>query len=428
MEDFLKEFKSFVLMEKTLIITYKQEYLKSKLKYLDELDKDDKLRSILTNIKIIIYEFNEATSLEWLKYFPNITELECGFNDLDSSSLESLKYVPNLEILNIYCNKIDDLTNLKFVPNLYKLECFNNKIITFLDTSINFINLHSIRCTMNNLKFIDTSNCPSLIFLDCSYNDITELILYNALNLQNLTCIKNQLTRLDLINCKLLQFLNCMHNQLIELNLYGLLYLREIYCSSNNNLNNLNIKDCRRLMLLICEDTQITRLNLTECGALMILNCNSNKLTELNLQGLPNLIEVCCDNNKLSILKINGCKELVMLNCRLNNLTKLDLSECFKLKRLRCSHNNISNILEIRKYLKLDQLECDKVLSYSSYQGIEKCYICIDTSELIDKIITNCGHIFHKDCLTIWINKCSPAAICPYCQQVVYFFNQPRHF
>ena len=356
MEYFLTRFKSLITLgNSTLIVSYSQDYLTNNLKYLEEISKDDNLRSILTDIKIIIYRHNVATSLKWLKYFPNVIELDCDFNNLDSSSLESLKYISKLEKLTISNNDIDDLSNLKFAPNLCNLYCYSNKITTFLNISTNFPKLQSIICTQNKLKSINISNCLSLMRLNCSHNDMTELILHNATNLRFIYCKDNQLTSLNVADCKLLQTLNCMHNQIIELNLQGLVNLNDVYCSFNN----------------ICS------LNIKECKALKLLNCEQNQLT------------------------------------------KLDLSDCLHLKTLICSHNNISNVLETCKHLELDFLDYDRILTFISYQGLEKCYICIDTSGIKEensKILTNCRHVFHKKCLTIWLNISTK---CPYCNQLI---------
>ena len=324
MKKFLKKLQSHTFDEE-LSLSDTRDYLVDKLEYLDVINKDENLKNILSNTKEIEYTYNKATNLEWLKYFPNITELDCRNNNLDSSSLESLKYVPNLQILYISDNNIDDLTNLKFVPKLSNLNCSRNKIKTLPDINLILPSLTYLCCPENEIVLINISDCILLKHLDCGCNYVKELIVQNMLKLKYILCGANQLVNLHIINCK----------------------------------------------------------------SLRLLYCNDNRLT------------------------------------------LLDLSNCPQLEYLRCKNNKIQSFKDIH-ILKssLKFFEHDTVLSFTSYQGLDMCCICLDTLDTLDtletssinekkiKIITKCGHIFHESCLMIWTNDHAMNSKCPYCRQI----------
>ena len=266
MEDFLKKFKSHI-NEEILDLSNTQDYLADKIFYLEELNitNNDAIKHVLSQITHIKYKYNSATALEWLKYFPNVTNLECNANDLKSSSLESLKYV----------------------PNLCELHCSHNKIEVLPDINTILPKLQIIRCSHNNLVSIDISNCVSLNQLICSFNNIKTIVLHNMPKLIDLYCYNNHLTTLVLTKCKKLRFLSCDDNELTELNLQCLTNIQTIYCYSNK-LNTLNISKCRFLERLFCSNNQLTSLDLSNCKQLVDLRCTYNKI-----QNIKKFLEIC---------------------------------------------------------------------------------------------------------------------------------------
>ena len=360
MEKFLVSF-NFYVSDNLLKLSESNDYLADKLKYLDEIYKNDKLRFILLNITGIKYGHNQITTLEWLKYFPNVTRLYCPYNNLDPSSLESLKYVPKLQTLCISNNNIDDLSNLKFVPDLRKLYCSSNKIKKLPSADVSLLKLEVLNCPNNELTFIDTSNYISLESINCSFN---------------------QLTNLDVSQCKELVNLSCKLNSLTKLNLQGLTKLRDVYCYSN----------------------KLTSLVIKECKKLTDLNCCKNQLAVLDLLDISSLENLLCDGNQL---------------------ISLDLSNCLRLKQLSCINNKIAQTKDIKNIsmcLNLEEFRHDKTLLYIDYQYFDECYICSDNlkdSEQEKKIITHCRHVFHEVCLISWINVTTIVLVCPYCRQII---------
>ena len=413
MEVFLKKFNTCMSEKTTLNLVDTQDYLANNLIYLDELSKNDNLRSILTKIKVIKYRTNKATNIEWLEYFPNVIELDCEDNKLDSDSLKSLKYALSLQILFISHNNIDDLTNLKFVPNLRRLYCSNNKIKILPNISIILPRLQELHCSVNEFVYINVSDCTSLSCLNCSLNNIKEIITYNTIKLKILYCRKNQLTKLNVAECKALKVLNCEYNYLTDLNLQNLTNLKELYCDFNK-IASLNINNCKSIELLSCNQNQLTTLDLRDLVHLRYINCSLNKLIDIN--------------------NLSNVKALQKLYCYSNQLTSLDLSSCLHLRVVNCKNNEISHndILKIYKHLKLAIFEYDKISIFASYSGPGSCNICLEVLELKvlelkeenKSIITCCGHLFHKKCLDIWINRYT--ANCPYCRQSFDIFEKSK--
>jgi len=67
--------------------------------------------------------------------------------------------------------------------------------------------------------------------LDISYENLKgELDLSDFTNLKYLDCSYNELTNLNISDCRQLKFLNCGYNKLTNLDLTGLNKLKELKC------------------------------------------------------------------------------------------------------------------------------------------------------------------------------------------------------
>lgn len=76
-------------------------------------------------------------------------------------------------------------------------------------------------------------------------------------------------------------------------------------------------------------------------------------------------------------------------------------NECIK----TCKNNYDSFKLPVRKIISTDDLL------------IDECSICLDKYIKNDKVSDlNCGHIFHKDCIKIWLSKNNT---CPQCREII---------
>lgn len=176
--------------------------------------------------------YREIGSLEGVEYFPQLTVLKCGYNNLKTldvskltklttldayaSRLTSLDVTANtlLTILNCGYNSLDEL-DLKANPLLTNLGCSGNNL-SMLDTKAN-PSLTVLNCSSNQLTVLDVSANPLLTNLNCSYNQLTELDVSQHTSLTSLDCSGNQLAVLDIRANTLLSKLICYGNHLTML-------------------------------------------------------------------------------------------------------------------------------------------------------------------------------------------------------------------
>ena len=128
--------------------------------------------------------------------------------------------------------------------------------------------------------------------------------------------------------------INCQSSKIKSLQ--GINYLtslEELKCGYNE-LTELNITGCPKLVVLYCERNQIQNLQLTSCPALEFLECGSNKLESLDISKNTALLSLDCSNNNLTSLNVSRCKKLNYLKCSANKIRDLVLSGNTKLRTL----------------------------------------------------------------------------------------------
>ena len=313
-----------------------------------------------------------------------------------------------------------NLTGIKYFSNLTSLDC-SAGMLTSLDVG-GLTKLTSLNCASNNLTSLGVSGCTALKTLDCHANALTSIDVSTCSSLQTYSCYDNQLTQLgtmpnsikevyaaynkfqnlslinnsslntlDVSNNTQLVQLDCYNNALTSLSITGCsamtklkcynnklttvtripTTLQELYCYNNkftgvyqpymmSNLKVLDIHNNTDLQELHCYSDALTTLNVTECSSLTKLNCNNNKLTALDLTGLSNLSRLTCNNNKITKLNyISNCEKLTYLECMNNELTELN-SMPRSIETIYCSNNKFQT-LSFSSYLNenLKTLICD---------------------------------------------------------------------
>lgn len=113
------------------------------------------------------------------------------------------------------------------------------------------------------LRTLNVSACPTLEFLDCSDNELTELDLRNCTDLYEIYCAKNKIQELKLSKYKKLFYLSCSSNQLERLDLGGCTKLVTLRCQ-NNLLHKLDLKRCPKLMSVNIERNKFNTQELCE--------------------------------------------------------------------------------------------------------------------------------------------------------------------
>lgn len=334
-------------------------------------------------------------SLKGIEHFPELTQLECGNNQL---------------------TELDVSKNTK----LRDLNCFNNKLTT-LDVSKN-TQLTSLSCSGNQLTELNVTKNTQLVDLYCDRNQLTSLNLSKNTWLSLLWCQDNQLTELDVSKNTNLSRFQCYQNQIKGAGMDVLVnslpaktenYLPLIYNEGEQNeitpaqvtvamskgwipqyydgtnwlectsdqpviegdiaINQTNFPDYYFRSYLLNQEygkdrvltkdeiAEITSINvyydsysyynrgnieslkgIEYFTALTSLNCAGNKLTELDVSKNTALTILYCYNNYLTKLDVSGCTELTQLYCDRNKLSSLDVSVCAALTNLTCYQNEIS--------------------------------------------------------------------------------------
>ena len=146
---------------------------------------------------------------------------------------------------------------------------------------------------------LDTKNITSLkgieyftelLYLYCSWCELTSLDLSQNTLLKELFCGHNQLTSLNLINNTELEWLNCIFNKLTALDVSKSTELRRLFCS-NNQLSAINISKNEKLEIIDCRFNKLTALDITNNSELEMLFCYGNPIVKLDISNNPQLIQ-----------------------------------------------------------------------------------------------------------------------------------------
>ena len=256
----------------------------------------------------------------------------------------------------------DDYVTTSNISSVLSLDV-SYQNITDLTGIEDFASLTYLDCGVNQLTNLDVSNNPNLVHLDCRYNQITSVNLSSnmfleqfisqgspiaSLNFNNLDSLKhvnskdNQLTSLTVNNCPLLLTLNCQNSNLTNLDVSSNPLLISLACS-NNQLINLDLTNNQNLENIMCEDNQIITLDLSNHVHIEQLICNNNQLTSLDLI-TTNLYNLSCYDNYLTSLDVSNNSSMEYLQCFNNQLLNLNMTNCTSLRVLDCRNNQLTSL------------------------------------------------------------------------------------
>ena len=190
----------------------------------------------------------------------------------------------------------------------------------------------------------DEVTVRSLMIFNAPAADLCgQLDLSGCEDLRELYVQNNALTQVNLSDTGI-QKLDCSGNQLTELNLSGCRRLMHLYCG-DNQLTALELADCRQLSIVDCSENQLTALDLKATAALTELNCENNRLTTLGIYALAYPIRVDCSGNQLTNLDTSMMQFTQDLDCSDNLLTKLNMGNCSMLKNFSCLGNKLERLV-----------------------------------------------------------------------------------
>lgn len=313
----------------------------------------------LTHLNLYMNKISNITPLLELK---NITNLNLDHNQIkDISPLLGLK---NITYLNLGQNELSNISLLRELKNIKGL---------FLDaTNINDIS------PLRKLKNITELHLKGNLISDISplrkLKNITELDLYanpikNLSPLRKLKYIKRlYLWHLQINDISPLQYLkNIEELELLDNKISDLSPLRNLVNIIKLNLNSNKISNISPLEKLI----NITELNLSdnkisdisplrELKNIAVLNLNSNQISNISpLLGLKNITSLYIEYNRLSdISLLREFKNIRRLYLSGNLIG--DISPLLELKNitnLTLEHNKISDISPLRELKILERLD-----------------------------------------------------------------------
>ena len=230
-----------------------------------------------------------------------------------SYAIKNLKGIESFEDLEkLDCHDIG-LTTLNVGKNfkLKELDCSQNQLKKSVD--ILSSGLKKLNCSHNKLTYMNLGILYGLNLeeVDCSNNEITNIVMDSVGELVKFDCSNNDLMALDVSQCFKLEELNCSGNQLMELDVGHQTQLTQLDCS-NNKLTELNVKQNGGLISLICNDNQLTTLDLSQNHSLSHLNCAKNRLACVDVTGISGTI--MADGNRRPIaVRTDGTFNLTTL-------------------------------------------------------------------------------------------------------------------
>lgn len=246
----------------------------------------------------------------------NITELHVGTTHRGNSfikDLTGLKYFKNLTYLNCRRNMIKNI-DLTELPNLKRLECDGNFIENLNIEPCE--NLKHLDCSDNMIEELNLSKSTKLETLNCSENEIKNINLKENKSLKELNLSDNKITNIDLSNNTLLKVLEICNSEISSIDL-----------SKNVQLEELDLSNNRRYEETGLNKGNFEEIDLSNNEALRKLNLSNNKIKHINLKNKNNLVSLGLSDNKIEKIDLSECINLKGLGIRNNKLRNLDLTK-----------------------------------------------------------------------------------------------------
>lgn len=249
---------------------------------------------------------------------------------------------------------VSDLTGLKYFTNLTKLDCQNNPKLTSIDLSGN-TKLQEIYTTGCKITSLDFSNNPEMKTINCSaMKTLTSIDVSKCTNLQKLYVSDNMLTTLDVTNCPNLTLLYFNNNNIASIDLSKNTALQILYAFKNANLTSLDLTNNTNLTYLSVYSNNMSVLDVSKLTKLITLMCFKNKLTTLDLSNNTALQELSCYNNQLTSLDLSKNTALIHLDCHSNKLESLTINPADDTKMNFISvYDNALSHIDLSNFTKL---------------------------------------------------------------------------
>jgi Leucine-rich repeat (LRR) protein len=294
-----------------------------------------------------------------------------AINTIDDSEIqyrEAETYSGSIDVPNL---SIADMTGLEAFKSVTGLDCSANNLSQLIVRRN--ASLVSIDCGNNELGSLDVSLNPALETLNCASNQLKGLSLSTNSNLRQLDCQSNQLEFLDLSDNVKLTELYCQSNQLRSL---------DVKNGNNEQITAFDVRDNPSLSCIAVDDAAYSAANwpnvdvqglfnqegcavvyIPDAGfkAALLANTgiNTNGDTEIQVSEAKAYTgDIQVPSTGISDMTgLQAFTNLTALDCSGNQLSELDVKANELLTQLNCKNNQLSR-LALRSNPLLEQLDC----------------------------------------------------------------------
>ncbi|MCQ2528011.1 MAG: DUF4214 domain-containing protein [Saccharofermentans sp.] len=160
--------------------------------------------------------YGGPTDGSFLRYFPNVTELDLSGNDFKTIDVSTMTNLTSIDVSG------NELTGLDLSKNtkLKYVRANSNQYMSSLKLP-NSSSLTEVYVYFNSLSSVDLSGCPNLDILEIYQNNLTSLNVSACKNITWIRCFRNNLTSLDISQNSKLSVLECYGNSISTLSVYG---------------------------------------------------------------------------------------------------------------------------------------------------------------------------------------------------------------
>jgi Leucine-rich repeat (LRR) protein len=294
-----------------------------------------------------------------------------AINTIDDSEIqyrEAETYSGSIYVANL---SIADMTGLEAFKSVTGLDCSANNLSQLVVRQN--ARIVSIDCGNNELGSLDVSLNPALETLNCASNQLKGLELSNTNNLRQLDCQSNQLEILDLSDNVKLTELYCQSNQLRSL---------DVKNGNNEQITAFDARNNPSLSCIAVDDEAYSAANWPNVDAEGLFNeegcavvyipdagfkaallantgINTNWDTEIQVSEAKAYTgDIQVPSTGISDMTgLEAFSKLTTLDCSGNQLSELDMKANELLIQLNCSNNQLGR-LALRSNQLLEQLDC----------------------------------------------------------------------
>ncbi|WP_426485152.1 DUF7619 domain-containing protein [Flavobacterium sp. 2] len=315
-------------------------------------------------VRFLKITFTKAVSLEGIKKFTNLWNLQCSKNQLTSLDVSNL---PDLTDVSCYDNMLTSI-NLSGSNKILELNCSNNFLTDLNLTGLT--KLFRLEFYSNSVENLDLSNLPELLFLECDGNRLKNLDLSGNPKLVFLSCANNEISNLDLLDLKLVN-LFVSGNKLSALNLDNKTELQALNFENNPLLDiELGKLNMPNLKILVCGGTATTKFDISKFKNLTMLSCDGLNLEELDLTNHKFIEYLWCSDNKFKKLDVSNLSNLKSFYFDWNPLLETVFMKNGS-NEIEISMNETPNL----KYICADDDQLSEVQSIVSYYNYDNCLV-----------------------------------------------------